>query len=56
MASSGSGQGAILNQDWSVNSAALPAARGDILMLFGTGGGIVTASSLPVRPLTSRRG
>jgi uncharacterized protein (TIGR03437 family) len=45
MASSGSGQGAILNQDWSVNSAALPAAHGDILMLFGTGGGITSPPS-----------
>jgi uncharacterized protein (TIGR03437 family) len=45
MASSGSGQGAILNQDWSVNSAALPAAHGDILMLFGTGGGITSPAS-----------
>jgi uncharacterized protein (TIGR03437 family) len=45
MASSGSGQGAILNQDWSVNRAALPAARGDILMLFGTGGGVTSPPS-----------
>jgi len=45
MASNGSGQGAILNQDWSVNSSARPAARGDILMLFGTGGGITSPAS-----------
>jgi uncharacterized protein (TIGR03437 family) len=45
MASSGTGQGAILNQDWSVNSAARPAARGDILMLFGTGGGVTAPAS-----------
>jgi len=35
----GKGQGAILNQDESVNSAANPAARGSIVALFGTGGG-----------------
>jgi trimeric autotransporter adhesin len=40
MASSGSGQGAILNQDWSVNSTTHPALPGDVLMLFGTGGGV----------------
>jgi uncharacterized protein (TIGR03437 family) len=45
MASSGSGQGAILNQDWSVNSTGSPAARGDVLMLFGTGGGITAPPS-----------
>jgi uncharacterized protein (TIGR03437 family) len=36
---SGRGQGAILNQDESVNSMANPAARGSIVALFGTGGG-----------------
>ncbi|MGH9663776.1 MAG: hypothetical protein ACRD9L_05075 [Bryobacteraceae bacterium] len=35
----GSGQGAILNQDGSVNSAANPAARGSIVSLFATGEG-----------------
>ena len=39
MDGSGRGQGAILNQDESVNSAANPAARGSIVALFGTGGG-----------------
>jgi uncharacterized protein (TIGR03437 family) len=37
--SSGKGQGAILNQDYSVNSAANPAARGSIVILYATGGG-----------------
>ncbi len=46
MASSGSGPGAILNQDWSVNAAANPAARGDVLMLFGTGGGVTSPGSV----------
>jgi len=36
---SGRGQGAILNQDDSVNSASNPAARGSIVAFFGTGGG-----------------
>ena len=37
--SSGSGQGAILNQDGSVNSAANPADVGSVIVLFGTGEG-----------------
>ncbi len=37
---SGSGQGAILNQDSSINSSAHPAARGSIVSLFGTGEGL----------------
>lgn len=40
--SSGSGQGAILNQDGSVNSAANPAARGSTVSIFGTGLGLST--------------
>ncbi|PWU06099.1 MAG: hypothetical protein C5B51_12995 [Terriglobia bacterium] len=36
---SGTGQGAILNQDYSFNSPANPAARGSTVMLFGTGEG-----------------
>jgi uncharacterized protein (TIGR03437 family) len=40
--SSGSGQGAILNQDGSLNSAANPAAGGSIVSLFGTGLGLST--------------
>jgi uncharacterized protein (TIGR03437 family) len=35
----GSGQGAILNQDTSLNSAANPALRGSIVALYGTGQG-----------------
>ena len=35
----GAGQGAILNQDGSVNSASNPAARGSVIQIFGTGGG-----------------
>ncbi|HYM11385.1 MAG TPA: SBBP repeat-containing protein [Bryobacterales bacterium] len=36
---SGIGQGAILNEDNSYNSASRPAARGSIIVLFGTGAG-----------------
>ena len=43
---SGSGQGAIFNQDGSLNSHANPAARGSIVTLFGTGEG-VTSPALP---------
>jgi uncharacterized protein (TIGR03437 family) len=37
--SSGRGPGAILNQDGSINSPANPAARGSIIVLYGTGEG-----------------
>jgi len=37
--SSGRGPGAILNQDGSVNSSSNPAARGTVIVLYGTGGG-----------------
>jgi uncharacterized protein (TIGR03437 family) len=36
---SGKGQGAILNQDGTVNSASNPAPRGSIVSIYGTGGG-----------------
>ena len=39
---SGSGQGAILNQDGSLNSHANPAARGSVVVMFGTGEGVTT--------------
>ena len=38
----GTGQGAILNQDNTYNSAALPAAAGTVIQIFGTGEGLVT--------------
>jgi uncharacterized protein (TIGR03437 family) len=61
---SGSGQGAILNQDSSINSPANPAPRGGVISLFGTGEGAVspqlfsgelsisTPFSVPVAPVT----
>jgi uncharacterized protein (TIGR03437 family) len=39
--SSGSGQAAALNQDGSVNSPANPANAGEVIVLFGTGEGVV---------------
>jgi uncharacterized protein (TIGR03437 family) len=43
---SGSGPGAILNQDGSVNSASNPAARGSIIALYATGGGQTTPEGI----------
>ena len=40
--SSGSGPGAILNQDYSVNTAISPAQPGSIVSIYGTGGGMLT--------------
>jgi uncharacterized protein (TIGR03437 family) len=40
--SSGSGQGAILNQDFSTNGPQKPAAAGSAIILYGTGEGAVT--------------
>jgi len=37
--STGSGQGAIINQNGTVNSDANPASPGDIVLIFGTGEG-----------------
>lgn len=44
--SSGMGPGAILNQDGSVNSAANPATKGSIIVLYGTGGGPLAGNLL----------
>lgn len=51
--SSGKGQAAALNGDFSLNSAANPAARGSVLVLYGTGEGkttpaVVEGSIVPV--------
>ncbi|MGA2740560.1 MAG: glycoside hydrolase family 44 protein [Bryobacteraceae bacterium] len=40
--SSGHGQGAILNQDYSLNTAANPAPRGQYVFIYGTGEGLTT--------------
>jgi uncharacterized protein (TIGR03437 family) len=39
---SGSGPGSILNQDFSVNTAANPAAQGSVVQVYGTGAGVVS--------------
>ena len=50
---SGSGQGAILNADLSVNSAAHPAARGSYISIYATGTGSLSPS-LPDGTLVSK--
>ncbi len=42
---SGSGPGAILNQDYSVNSAARPAAKGSVVAIYCTGAGVTVPAS-----------
>ncbi len=42
---SGSGPGAILNQDSSVNGASNPEAAGRVIQIFGTGGGAVVGGA-----------
>jgi uncharacterized protein (TIGR03437 family) len=43
---SGGGQGAILNQDGSVNSQSNPASRGSVVVLYATGGGLTDPASV----------
>jgi uncharacterized protein (TIGR03437 family) len=50
-------QGAILNEDGTLNSADNPAKRGSVVAIFGTGGGVtnpasVTGGFTPLAPLT----
>jgi uncharacterized protein (TIGR03437 family) len=47
--SSGSGQGAILNQDYSVNGPAHPAQRGQYVTIYGTGEGVTTPPGMDGR-------
>ena len=49
-------QGAIINQDGTINSASNPAAVGSVISIYGTGGGVtdpldVTGGFAPIRPL-----
>ena len=46
LGATGTGMGAILNQDYSVNGPSNAAARGSVLMVFGTGFGVL--NPLPV--------
>ena len=41
---SGKGQGSILNQDSSINSAVAPAARGSVVAIYATGGGAMAST------------
>jgi uncharacterized protein (TIGR03437 family) len=43
---SGLGGGAILNQDYSVNGGLNPAARGSVVMIYSTGGGVTNPASV----------
>ena len=52
----GTGQGAVLNQDNSVNDAANPAPTGSVVQIFATGGGVTSPSAVeggiaPATPL-----
>jgi uncharacterized protein (TIGR03437 family) len=47
---SGTGPGAILNQDFSVNGATNPAAAGSVIQMFGTGGGAVAGGATDGAP------
>ncbi|MBM3753930.1 MAG: hypothetical protein FJW38_08120 [Acidobacteria bacterium] len=51
--SSGRGPGAILNQDTSFNSASNPAAKGSVIVLFGTGEGATDPPGADGRLATS---
>jgi uncharacterized protein (TIGR03437 family) len=43
---SGNGAAAVLNQDYKVNSALVPAARGSVVMIYCTGGGVTSPLSV----------
>lgn len=45
----GTGQGAVLNQNLSVNSAANPAARGEVVVLYLTGEGVTSPAGVTGR-------
>jgi uncharacterized protein (TIGR03437 family) len=67
LAETGSGPGAILNQDYSINSASNPEVAGNVIQIFGTGGGLVAggaadgalapaAANLVAQPVTATIG
>lgn len=53
MNSSGTGPGAFLNEDYSVNTAANPAERGKIAIFYGTGEGQTTPDGVSGLPATT---
>ena len=48
---SGAGQGAIINQDGSVNSISNPAARGSVIAIYGTGQGTLNNAAVRIEGL-----
>jgi uncharacterized protein (TIGR03437 family) len=46
----GKGQGAVLNQDYSVNGPSNPASRGQYVFIYGTGEGVTTPPGVDGRP------
>jgi uncharacterized protein (TIGR03437 family) len=53
---SGRGQGAILNQDYGLNSISNPATPGSIIMLYATGGGVQGDDALLTASVTATVG
>lgn len=49
MRGTGTGPGAILNQDYSLNDATKPAAKGSVVMIFATGDGIQSKLAGPAQ-------
>jgi len=45
LAETGSGPGAILNQDYSINGVSNPEVAGNVIQIFGTGGGAVVGGA-----------
>jgi uncharacterized protein (TIGR03437 family) len=46
------GQGAVLNQDYSVNGPGAPAVKGSVIMIYATGGGAVSRLGAPLVAVT----
>ncbi|MEJ7606282.1 MAG: hypothetical protein WKF37_08435 [Bryobacteraceae bacterium] len=51
----GTGQGAVLNQDNSINSITNPAARGSVISVYATGEGVLTPAGQDGRVITDLR-
>ncbi len=52
---SGRGQGAIVNQNGSINSPAIPSPRGSVVILYGAGGGVFS-TPIPTGLVAERAG
>jgi uncharacterized protein (TIGR03437 family) len=53
MSQNGTGQGAVLNQDGTLNSASNPAVKGSVIQLYGTGQGAVSPAVADGAPAPS---